>query len=175
MKLIPFFAALSLIFSLGICLAIESGYKIILSPSVPMGLWHVSKLTRPLRRGDFVWFCPPDTPLFRQARERGYLQSGDCPGNYLHLMKPVAAIAGDVVEILPDGIRINGEEQPNSRSMTQDTLGRLMKSQLGHFTIQPSRAWLLSSFHPYSYDSRYFGAIPVRQAAGYALPVWVLP
>jgi conjugative transfer signal peptidase TraF len=174
MKLIPFFAALSLIFSLGICLAIESGYKIILSPSVPMGIWHVSKLTLPLRRGDFVWFCPPDTPVFRQARERGYLQPGDCPGNYLHLMKPITAIAGDTVQVGLNGIRVNGKLSLNSMPLSRDSRARVLKHQSGPFKVQPGTIWVVSSFHLFSYDSRYFGPIELCQVSGESHPVWVL-
>jgi conjugative transfer signal peptidase TraF len=174
MKLIPTFAALCLIFSVGLWFAIESGFKIILSPSVPMGIWHVSKLTQPLRRGDFVWFCPPDTAVFRQARERGYLQPGDCPGNYLHLMKPVAAILGDNVRILKDGVRVNGKFSSNSVPLIHDSNGRVLKSNSGQFTVRAGTVWLLSSFDKHSYDSRYFGAIELWQIAGFGRPVWVL-
>jgi conjugative transfer signal peptidase TraF len=174
MKLIPFFAALCLIFSVGLWFAIESGFKIILSPSVPMGIWHVSKLSRPLRRGDFVWFCPPDRPFFRQARERGYLQPGDCPGNYLHLIKPVTAIQGDIVQVGLEGIRINGQLLKNSMPLRKDSSGRLLRSQSGSFKVLLHTAWVISSFHRYSYDSRYFGTIDLCQIEEEAHPVWLL-
>ncbi len=50
-----------------------------------------------IARGDIVSICPPDTAVFRAARARGYVPYGRCPGGYEPLLKPVAAIAGDIV------------------------------------------------------------------------------
>ena len=50
-----------------------------------------------VRRDDVVSFCPPDTGVFREARRRGYLGSGQCEGGYEPLLKPIAAIEGDRV------------------------------------------------------------------------------
>ncbi len=162
-KLLTLFSAICLTLSVGLWLAIASGFKIIISPSVPMGLWHVEKISRPLRRGDFVWWCPPDTPTFRQARARGYLQPGDCPGNYLHIMKPVAAIPGDTVAITKTGVFVNGKFLKNSVPQAFDNKGRPLIGKLGRFQIQSGTVWLISSFHSHSYDSRYFGPVSIRQ------------
>jgi type IV secretory pathway protease TraF len=57
-----------------------AGLRVNESPSLPVGIWRVSPPDRDLRRGDIVSFCPPDTPAFREAWQRGYLSAGHCEG-----------------------------------------------------------------------------------------------
>lgn len=151
-----------------------SGYRVILTASVPVGLWQVKPLARPLRDGDTVWLCPPDTPVFRDAKARGYLWDGDCPGHYLHLMKPVAAVAGDTVQVSRAGVAVNGRMIPNSRPSFRDPKGRsLAMFPAGLYRVPVGQVWLVSHYHPRSYDSRYYGPVPVRQIEGVAQPVWI--
>ena len=42
--------------------------------SMPRGLWRVVETQTPLRRGEIVTICPPDTKPIRQGAERGYLR-----------------------------------------------------------------------------------------------------
>lgn len=141
---------------------IFSPIKYNLTPSVPVGFWYVHNIDRPLKRGDIVYFCPPNTPQFREARARGYVPEGDCPGNYLHMMKPIAALPGDTVEVRPDGVRVNGQLIANSKPVSVDPKGRSMHPKLGKFKVVPGEVWLVSHFHPKSFDSRYFGPVSVK-------------
>jgi conjugative transfer signal peptidase TraF len=150
---------------------IFSPIKYNLTPSVPTGFWYVHSIDRPLRRGDIVYFCPPDTREFREAKARGYVPEGDCPGNYLHMMKPIAALPGDTVEVKLDGVRVNGRLITNSKPIATDPKGRALKPRLGRFKVKLGEVWLVSHYHPKSYDSRYFGAIRLQPLQRLAKPI----
>jgi conjugative transfer signal peptidase TraF len=98
------------------------GFRINESPSLPVGVWHISPLRTEVRRDDVVSFCPPDTAVFREAQQRGYLGSGLCGAGYEPLLKPVAAIAGDRLTRTDGGININGRLIANSKSLGRDGL-----------------------------------------------------
>jgi conjugative transfer signal peptidase TraF len=151
----------------------HAGYRINWTPSVPQGIWKVDDLTGPLQRGQIVSICPPDTAIFQMARSRNYLACGSCPGNYVSLLKPVAAIAGDLVAVSSQGIVVNGVLLPNSKAPTQDSVGRPMEPvKAGIYTVKPGTVWLVSTY-PHSFDSRYFGPLPSANILGTAKPVWV--
>lgn len=153
----------------GVQLAHTAGWRINHTASLPTGLWRVSPITRPIARGDIVNFCPPDTPIFRLARGRGYIGQGACPEGYEPLLKPVAAVAGDVVEISAGGISVNGEKINQSAVLGTDQQGRAMPRQRpGMVVVATGELWLISNYNPASFDSRYFGAVPIGQVAGIA-------
>ncbi len=121
--------------------------------SFPRGIYR--KEAREFRKGDLVLVCPPDRPIFHDALGAGLLSPGLCPGGLGYLIKQVAATEGDVVEISPTGVTINGERLKNSRRQS---------IRLGHMELPVRRKLykevVLMSPHPMSFDSRYFGIIP---------------
>ncbi len=152
----------------------RAGFRINETPSAPMGLWRVTPVAGPLTRGAYVSFCPPDTPIFRLAKERGYLAKGACASGLQPLLKPLAAIAGDRVVQDNQGFWVNGELISNSRAEDQDRLGRPLPALSFSSAIVPrGEVWLLSSFHASSFDSRYFGAVKIVGIEGVAAPMWV--
>lgn len=139
-----------------------AGFRINLTPSVPVGVYQLHRLQGPLKRGDIVWFCPPETPLFREVRDKwGDIPHGDCPGGYMHMFKPVAALPGDTVTVTRQGVLVNGRWLPNSQPMKKTSKGHKLNPAFGRYNVQPGTVWLVSSYHPQSFDSRYFG--PVSQ------------
>ena len=46
------------------------------------------------------------------ARARGYLLPGPCPGGVQPVLKPVVAVAGDIVELGPETVVVNGYRPP---------------------------------------------------------------
>jgi conjugative transfer signal peptidase TraF len=85
------------------------------------------------------------------------------------LLKPVVAVAGDMVEVDVKGIRVNGVSLPNSTAAFYDQQGRKMPSFIrGRYHVQKSTLWVVSGHSPRSFDSRYFGAIPVKQVMAVA-------
>jgi conjugative transfer signal peptidase TraF len=82
------------------------------------------------------------------ARERGYLGAGSCPSGLRPLLKQVAGLPGDAI---PGNLVI--------RSV--DSMGRPMPSALPEGII-PSGMALVLAEHPGSFDSRYFGLVPLE-------------
>lgn len=149
-----------------------TGFRINVSQSMPLGIWYVQQFKRPIKRGDIVWFCPPDRAIFRLARKRQYIPSGACPGANAHLLKRVTAIPNDQVVVNRTGLSVNGSNISNSRPRFHDSAGRLLKPKIGIYTLKSS-FWLLGD-NPKSFDSRYFG--PLSTSIDYlkATPVFTL-
>ncbi|MDH0117149.1 conjugative transfer signal peptidase TraF [Rhizobium pusense] len=149
--------------------AFTGGYRLNLTPSEPLGLWRIEKLQRPAAVGDLVFLCPPTTAVFEEARRRGYLRGGLCAGGVAPLIKTVAALPGQRVEIT-DHVLIDGHSIPASYVSSTDGEGRLLLPDSGG-VVPPHHLFLHSSFAS-SYDSRYFGPVPDSGLLGLARPVF---
>jgi conjugative transfer signal peptidase TraF len=145
------------------------GFRVNFTPSEPMGLWQIFPLDRPLRTGDLVFICPPVTDAMREARSRGYLRHGLCPGGIAPLIKMVAAVPGQTVDI-GDDVRIDGKQLAHSRLMARDGQGRSIAPSRGG-VVPPGTVYLHSDFVA-SFDSRYFGPLPLANILGLAREVW---
>jgi conjugative transfer signal peptidase TraF len=149
--------------------AASAGFRLNVTPSIPLGIWRLHPAAE-LKRGDTVTLCLPDTELAREARRRQYLMPGSCPGDFMPLIKPVAAIAGDKVRIAEDGIEINGIKVPDTQVFTEDPEKRALTAAfIGTRVVPQGMVFVLSNFTVLSFDSRYFGMIPienVKEAGG---------
>lgn len=58
------------------------------------------------------------------GRARGYLGPGPGAGGVQPVVKPVVAVAGDVVEVGARAVVVNGQSFPGSASATVDRLDR---------------------------------------------------
>ena len=145
-----------------------AGLRINWTPSYPLGLWRIVPLSRPIHVGDRIFICPPDTETFRQALARGYLRRGLCPGWLSPLIKTVAALPGQRVEI-GRTVTIDGHELPHSTLQPVDGSGRALTSAADGI-VPPGMVFLHSPYRG-SYDSRYFGPVPVAGVLGLAQPV----
>ncbi|APO69796.1 conjugal transfer signal peptidase protein TraF 1 (plasmid) [Rhizobium gallicum] len=143
------------------------GLRLNLTPSEPLGLWRIEMPQRAIAAGDLVFICPPQTPPFEEARHRLYLARGLCPGGVAPLIKSVAALAGQHVEIGED-IRIDGR-LASSHLHRIDGAGRPLRPFAGGI-VPPGYFYLHSPFAS-SYDSRYFGPIPASGLLGLARPI----
>jgi conjugative transfer signal peptidase TraF len=151
-----------------------AGLRINGTPSMPRGLWQVVADDTPLRRGEIVTVCPPDTMLIRLGAARGYIPAGRCPGGYEPLVKPIAATVGDWVAVSAAGETVNGLPVQGTAQLGHDSAGRLLPPfPAGTYRVPPGQVWLLSGHDPRSFDSRYFGPVPVANVQGVARPVWV--
>ncbi|NKL94410.1 conjugative transfer signal peptidase TraF [Rhizobium leguminosarum] len=148
--------------------AFTGGYRLNLTPSEPLGLWRIEKLQRPVAIGDLVFLCPPITAVFEEAWRRGYLRRGLCPSGVAPLIKTVAALPGQGVEIT-DHVLIDGRLVPSSSVWRTDGEGRAINPDLGG-VVPPHHLFLHSPFAS-SYDSRYFGPVPGSGLLGLARPV----
>ncbi|SMF56450.1 conjugative transfer signal peptidase TraF [Xaviernesmea oryzae] len=148
--------------------AVLGGYRLNLTPSEPLGLWRIERLHRSVALGDLVFICPPATATFEAARERGYLRRGLCAGGYAPLIKTVAALPGQHVEI-GNQVAVDGRVLAASTVRKTDGEGRAITTYPGG-VVPPESLFLHSSFAS-SYDSRYFGPVPDSGLLGLARPV----
>jgi conjugative transfer signal peptidase TraF len=172
MKRLVWFYRISTVslFTLGLIVLLGGqGFRINLTPSEPLGLWRIVKPDRPILVGDLVFICPPDTDALRAARARGYLRFGLCAGWVAPLIKTVVATSGQVIEI-NDDVRIDGRLLPHSRVARTDGQRRAMVRYDGG-VVPPGLVFLHSEF-PGSFDSRYFGPLPMDGILGLAREVW---
>ena len=145
------------------------GLRINTTKSIPEGFYIIAKDGN----APFVEFCP-DGVSSRLSVQRGYRPAGVCPDGAAPLIKPVIARSWDTVLISAGGIRVNGRLLPNTTPKYIDSLGRpLPVWPCGTYAVAPDSIWVASSYHPNSFDSRYFGPISTRSIRHWLRPLWV--
>jgi conjugative transfer signal peptidase TraF len=151
----------------------SAGLRLNTTASLPRGLWQVVGRLDTMRVGDVVAFCPPLTGPILQARQRGYVGGGTCPGDVEPMMKPVVAREGDRVAISAFGVIVNGRLVPNSAPMPTDGAGRALPVVKEVEAMVPTGVvWVVSSHNSRSYDSRYFGPIARESVTAVLRPLW---
>lgn len=141
------------------------GLRVNLTPSEPLGIWRIVPLEREVRVGDIVFICPPDNPMMREARSRGYLRKGLCHGGFAPLIKMVAALPRQRISVGRQ-VEIDGAPLQSSRLAQVDSQGRRLPAAVGGPV--PNGAVFLYSDYPGSYDSRYFGPLATSNILGLA-------
>lgn len=162
--------------SLGIgwLLAAAPFLRINTTASMPLGLWGIASPAFDLSRGSAVLTCLPEKPS-ALGLQRGYLIHGECPGDVEAALKRVAAVAGDTVTVAPGGLSVNGIALPGTVPRERDSNGLDLQSvPAGTYTVEPGTVWLTGG-SPKSYDSRYFGAVPIVGIRGLAFPIITQP
>lgn len=137
------------------------GFRVNFTSSMPAGLYLLD--SEPAQRSGLVTFClPPDNPFSDLARERTYLQAGLCPSGRQPLLKKLAGVPGDLVEISEAGIVLNRRLLPGTKRPTHDSRGRsLPESLLNNGVIPDGLALVLSQEYDGGFDGRHFGLIPL--------------
>ncbi|WP_017167697.1 conjugative transfer signal peptidase TraF [Xanthomonas phaseoli] len=174
-RLIKRAIAVSVVGGLGVVAACgvmySAGARVNTSKSIPLGLYWTSKA--PVGKGEYVIFCPPQRAAFADARERGYIGSGFCPGDYGYMMKKVLAAKGDTVSVTPQGVTVNGELLPHSKPLPSDTAGRpLPHMSAERYTLGESELLLMTDRSATSFDARYFGPVTREQVKSVIRPVF---
>jgi conjugative transfer signal peptidase TraF len=140
-----------------VALALAGAVRLNVSASAPIGFYRVANVS--LERGGLVITCVP-APGAALARERGYLGRGTCPGGVQSVLKRLVGLPGDVVDVGPDAVTINGVRLPDSGTASLDALGRpLPHAPWGRRVLGTGEAWLLGVAASRSWDSRYFGPV----------------
>jgi conjugative transfer signal peptidase TraF len=98
------------------------------------------------------------------ADRRGYLPAG------LPVLKRVAAFQDQPVCLRGNRIWIDGA--PTAVVLTRDARGRSLTAWPGCRLLGRSEVFLLSTEHPASFDSRYFGPVDRRAILGEAVLLW---
>jgi conjugative transfer signal peptidase TraF len=154
----------------GVLLA-QRTVRLNLTGSLPLGLYRVA--TAPPTRGAIVLVCLPP-PVARFALARAYVwHSPRCATQVAPIGKMIAAMAGDTVTLSAAGLTVNGCAMPASRPLPRDARGRpLPHYPYGPHVLPAGAVWLFSPYHPRSFDSRYFGPVPLSAVVTSIVPVW---
>ncbi|WFP65641.1 MULTISPECIES: S26 family signal peptidase [unclassified Mesorhizobium] len=131
------------------------------SASAPIGLYRV--VTGAPSRGDLVLARAPEF-IADVAAERGYL-----PRN-VPLVKRVAALPREHVCAFNEAIIIGGEIA--ARRLATDTQNRPLPWWRGCRLLAGDEVFLLNGDAPRSFDSRYFGPVPIQNIIGRLVPLW---
>lgn len=145
------------------------GPRVNLTPSIPRGVyWYVPGS---VHRGDLVQACLP-LSLAMYAKVRHMLGEGSCPAQSEPIVKVLAGVPGDTVVLRRSGILINGSSWPMSAPRLIDSQGRRVDLRLipGVYVVKAASAFLLG-LHPRSWDSRYFGPLPMSAVSGRWYPL----
>lgn len=140
--------------------------------SAPVGVYR--ELPGPSRRGDLALLCLP-SGIESLGRARSYLSAGSCGSGSSPVLKQVVALPGDEVEVRQDFFAVNGRMLDRSELRDVDSIGRpLAHVPLGHRKVPDGEAWVLGIYRERSWDSRYFGPIPIESIIGRVEPLFVL-
>lgn len=137
--------------------------------SVPKGIYFLS--SGELARGRLVLICL-GRRVEAQTLSRSYGKTGRCPGGSLEALKTIAALPGDTVRVTSLGLRVNGELLPATLLAFSDTAGRRLPRPASLSTVPPGQVWVHSATNGASWDSRYFGGVPLEGIRALARPVW---
>jgi conjugative transfer signal peptidase TraF len=165
-------AGAALLIAAGLTFAVTRalGLWINATASMPEGIYRLTRFDgTPLARGTVVAICP-SAAVLAVAIPRHYLEPGSCPGHVEPLLKHVAAVAGDRVDVAEHAISVNGTPLANSGRFARDCGGRpLPRIRAGRYTIAPHTVWVYAPVGR-SWDSRYYGALPESGILGTAQP-----
>jgi len=124
-----------------------------------------------VERGELVGACLPPY-VAQEGLARGYLSKGDCPGGAEPVAKVIGALPGDVLEVLPSSVSVNGKTFPDSTVAACDSIGRpLPHVPWGSRRVAPGQVWLFGFKNRRSWDARYFGPVPLSGVRGILKPI----
>lgn len=158
---VPFFS---------ITLVYRLGFRWARTPSIPEGIYRLTNNPA----DPLVAFCPQGESGKVSASRHYREEAWTCPDHFAPLLKPIAARSGDTVTVTTKGISVNGIMLPNTKQYQFDGQHRPMNRwPAGTYVVQPGTIWVLSTYNPASYDSRYFGPISTSIVLDHAHAVWI--
>jgi conjugative transfer signal peptidase TraF len=152
----------------------EFGFVFNFTHSAPFGIYRqAAEPTLPTRNNSpYAFFCPDQRWPGLNNNPNTRRSLGTCPDGYAALLKPVVAWPGDVVTTSPSGVAVNGTQVRNSAPLTRDSLGReLHPYPYGTHQVLAGQIWVVSSYSSRSFDSRYFGPVPLRTVREWVRPL----
>ena len=169
----PVFAMLGTVIAVVFLVALGRvlGLRISLTDSAaPAGIYRLVSGIPPYR-GQLVGACLPAS-IAQEGLARGYLRKGDCPGGIEPVAKIVEALPGDVLEVLPGSVSVDGKTFPDSAVAAHDSIGRpLPHVPWGKRQVAPGEVWLFGFHNVRSWDARYFGPVPISEVRAALKPV----
>ncbi len=170
----PIVAMAGIAIAAAVLVAVGNAFGVLISntdSAAPAGVYRV--VSGNFRRGDLVAACLP-IGIAEEGLSRGYLRTGACAGNAEPVGKIVGALPGDVVEIEPGWVAVNGVRFKRSAVAARDSAGRPLRHVAwGSYRVAPGQLWLFGFNDRRSWDSRYFGPVPLASVRGEIKPVAV--
>ena len=127
------------------------------TPSIPLGWYKLGDRDTTLSKGDTVAVCVQHHSPLDQYRTQGWFgniqPSTRHPCAY-YLLKEISAVAGEQAGCKHGQLTINGEDQ----GRCYNTIEGILLPRQPYKTI-PTGYVFLTTRHPLSFDSRYFGVI----------------
>jgi conjugative transfer signal peptidase TraF len=151
-----------------VTLAVTAGadppYRLVYNPSesAPRG-WYALVPTSHAASGELVLVHLPKS-VARLADERGYLPM------HVPILKRVGAQSGDEVCATRRGVFIAGTLV--AQALKDDSRGRPLPRWNACRKLNAQELFLLSTYSPFSFDSRYFGPVKRVGVIGRAIPLW---
>jgi conjugative transfer signal peptidase TraF len=137
--------------------------------AAPSGVYHI--ISGEPKRGDLVAVCLPIT-IAQQGLSHGYLRTGPCPCNAEPVGKILGALPGDTVQIESNAVSVNGARFARSAVAEKDSAGRpLHHISFGTYRVSPDQVWLFGFNDRRSWDSRYFGPVPIANVRSRLEPI----
>jgi conjugative transfer signal peptidase TraF len=137
--------------------------------SQPAGFYHAAPTSFALPGRDQLALVVLPPQIAAVGRERGYLifpEVGKC----------IAALPGDWVAVDATGITVNGHLLPGTHQLRFDREGRpLPRLILPRHRVARDEVWLYSNYSHRSWDSRYFGPVPIDAVRGILQPLYTRP
>jgi conjugative transfer signal peptidase TraF len=119
--------------------------------AAPAGVYRL--IAAPIRRGALVAACLP-TSIARKGLRRGYLRTGDCRSGAEAVSKVIGALPGDLVELRPGRVAVNGESFSNGPTAVRDSAGRpLAHVAWGTARVAAGQVWLFGFNDSRSWDA----------------------
>ncbi len=134
------------------------------SASVPVGLYRILPGNN-IDVTDIAVVLPPDD-LADFLDQRGYLPKG------VPLLKRVLALGG--TEVCRVASAIIAYDMSYGRTLERDSQGRPLPAWQGCRVLADGEAFFLNWDSPDSFDSRYFGPLPITTVIGRAIPIWTI-
>lgn len=132
------------------------------SASVPVG-WYRVEPAKSLQVGTIVLTrLPPE--VLDLAAQRGYLPA------HIPLLKRVGAVGSQHVCMRGDLVHVDG--MPMAVALPADRWGRPLSHWPQCRVLADGELFLLSTDHPGSFDSRYYGPVGVDSVIGQARRIW---
>jgi len=132
------------------------------SASAPIGLYEVRPQAT-FAHGEMVLVRPPQwIRIFAAARS--YLPDS------VPMLKRIAAENGDIVCRNKAAITIN--DRVVAHALSADRAGRALPVWSGCHKLAGGEIFLLMDGVRASFDSRYFGPVPIAAIIGKAVPIW---
>jgi conjugative transfer signal peptidase TraF len=147
------------------------GLRISLTDSAaPAGIYRIVRGVS-VKHGELVGACLPAS-IAQEGLTRGYLQKGDCLGGAEPVAKIVGALPGDVLEVQPGWVSVDGQLFAGSAVAPRDSMGRpLPHVPWGRRQVAPGEVWLFGFNNVRSWDARYFGPVPLSEVRAALKPV----